>query len=113
LIIPVVSLDVHRRYTELTGRHLKNDGFTSLFVTEASQGIRFRLDETGAKLSSEAEFAIGAELDQPRHFVFDKPFLLYLKQKDGNAPYFAIWIETAEMLEKAPAAARNPGDSGK
>ncbi len=113
LIIPVVSLDVHRKYTELIGRHLKNEGLTLLYVTEASQGIRFRLDETGAKLSSEAEFGIGSDLEQPRHFVFDKPFLLYLKEKDGNAPYFAIWIETAEVLEKAPAAARNPRDSGK
>jgi len=103
LIIPVVSLNVHRRYTELIDRHLKNEGLNLLYVNEASQGIRFRLDETGAKLSSEAEFAIGAELEQPRHFVFDKPFLLYLKEKDSNAPYFAIWIETAEVLEKAPA----------
>lgn len=102
LIIPVVSLNVHRKYTELIERHLKNEGLTELYVTEASQGIRFRLDETGAKLSSEAEFGIGSDLEQPRHFVFDKPFLLYLKEKDSNSPYFAIWIETAEVLEKAP-----------
>jgi len=103
LIVPVVSLNVRRKYTELIDRHLKSEGHTDLYVTEASQGIRFRLDEAGAKLSSEAEFAIGAESEGPRHFVFDKPFLLHLNQKDSNAPYFAIWIETAEVLEKAPA----------
>jgi hypothetical protein len=102
LIIPVVSLNVHRKYTELIDRHLKNEGLTDLYVTEASQGIRFRLDETGAKLSSEAEFAVSAELDQPRRFVFDKPFLLYLKEKHSRTPYFAVWIGTAEVLEKAP-----------
>ena len=49
---------------------------------------------------SEAEFGIGSDLQPPRHFVFDKSFLLYLKQKDSDAPYFAMWIETAEVLEK-------------
>ena len=36
-----------------------------------------------------------------KRIVFDKPFLLYLKERESDTPYFAVWIETAEVLEKA------------
>ncbi len=33
-----------------------------------------------------------------RRLVFDKPFLLYMKEKGAKNPYFAIWIENAELM---------------
>ncbi len=99
LVIPIISLRVQREFTELISKKLRNKGYTALYVTEAKQGIRFRLDETGADLSSEAEFAVAAIPPPPRHFIFDKPFLLYVKPKDGDAPYVALWVETPEVLE--------------
>jgi hypothetical protein len=31
--------------------------------------------------------------------VLDKPFLLYLKEKDADEPYIVIWIANAELME--------------
>jgi hypothetical protein len=62
--------------------------------------IRFRLDEWGAHLESYGEGAASEGAEERRQFVFDKPFLLYMQETSGNAPYLAIWIETAEVLER-------------
>lgn len=36
----------------------------------------------------------------PRHFVFDGPFLIYLKRRAGGRPFFALWVDGAELLTK-------------
>jgi hypothetical protein len=103
LIIPVISFGVERIYHELTGKTLQNRGLESYPIVEARQGIRFHLDEWGAKLESSSSEAKKTEMSQkPRHFVFDKPFLIYFKEKSAKAPYFALWIETSELLQKVP-----------
>ena len=53
--------------------------------------------------SAEIEALLGASNEpppKPRHFVFDRPFLVWLKQRDGDAPYFALWVENAELMER-------------
>jgi hypothetical protein len=100
LIVPVVALNVERTYAELLGRGLQNPGWEAYEVTQACQVTRFRLDETGAHLASEGIVGIAGLTEQPRRFVFDKPFLVCLTQKGAKAPYFALWVESAEVLEK-------------
>jgi len=103
LAIPIVTLGVWREYTELLGRDILNPDFLGLYVSVARQGIRFRLDETGARLESGAYLAAKcAEPPQRRRFVFDRPFLLYLRETKSDRPYLAMWIETPELLEKRP-----------
>jgi hypothetical protein len=36
---------------------------------------------------------------RPRQFIFDKPFLIYLKEKDSPL-YFAAWVANTEILKK-------------
>jgi len=98
-MIPIFSVGITRRYHELEGKHLLNDGFSGLPITLAQQLIRFRLDENGARLESTSEFAVGA-FAIPKRMVFDKPFLIYLREIKSERPYFAAWIETPELLEK-------------
>ena len=73
----------------------------------AKQYIRFQLDESDAVLESEARAmfaAIGDEPepdrppDRPRQFVFDRPFLLALRQPKAEEPYFVTWIGNLELL---------------
>lgn len=99
LRVPKIDLDTLHRYSELVDRKLLNQGFEDYSIAEALQAIRFRLDETGADLSSEAaiELFIGA-VAQQREFVFDKPFLLCLKERESRVPYLAIWIDNSEFL---------------
>ena len=64
LVIPLLSLFVERKYTELIGHTLLNPGFTTLFVEDAIQLIRFQLDESGAILEAEAA-AVVVNGDEP------------------------------------------------
>ena len=100
LYVPVLNLDVLRLYSELCGHpfstaNKKLDG-TSMAL--AAQSIRFRLDERGAVLKSESIFWAGLT---PRNLVFDKPFLILLKRRGANNPYFALWVGNADLLVPA------------
>ncbi|MBN2131481.1 MAG: hypothetical protein JW741_18420 [Sedimentisphaerales bacterium] len=81
LAIPVLDFDISRRYSELAEEGI------------AMQLIRFRLDERGAVLKSEA-IVRNAIVD----FIFNKPFLVMLQRIDAKQPYFALWVANAELL---------------
>jgi len=99
LAVPIVVLGISHQYKELTGAELENPGWEGMAITEACQGIRFRLDEAGAALSSEARIEAKSAMGPTvRRFVFDRPFLLYLKEPAAETPYLVLWIETPELL---------------
>jgi serine protease inhibitor len=100
LVVPIVSVGFERRYTELIDRDVQNRGWEGYDVAEARQGIRFRLDEYGARLESDSSLGFKSSISaQPRKLVFDRPFLIYLKEQSSHRPYFALWVETPEVLE--------------
>jgi DUF2950 family protein len=101
LVIPCLNFDVLRRYEEIEGRFFLNAGFRTHFVNKAWQRIRFRLDEQGALLESEAGIWTKIDGHSPRRLIFDGPFLLLLVKKDAQLPYFAMWIANTEILATA------------
>jgi hypothetical protein len=36
----------------------------------------------------------------PRDFTFDRPFLIALKQRDVDDPFFLMWVANAELMRK-------------
>jgi len=99
--VPLLSLFVHRQYTELTQRAVLNPGFEAIPIISASQMIRFQLDESGAVLTSESEVRLAngdPEASKPRRLILDRPFLIYLQQHDAQEPYFVMWVENLEVL---------------
>ena len=60
------------------------------------QDILFRLDRSGAELKAEAK---SYALPIPTYFVFDRPFLIYMKKRGKSQPYFVMWVENAELLQ--------------
>ena len=101
LVVPVIDLNVHRKYSELEGRFLTNPKWSKIYLAIAEQGIRFRLDENGARLESTADEEWKSdEKQKPGQYIFDKPFLLYPKRKSSDQPYLAMWIETPELLNE-------------
>lgn len=104
LQIPKIDADVLHRYSDLVGRPLLNRGFEGYPISEALQAVKFTLDETGAEVRSEAAILVVKGIAMPeglREFVFDKPFLLCLKEKNAKYPYLAMWIDNSELLVKA------------
>lgn len=112
LVIPKIDFALVRIYDELIGKHpaLKNASrWPDLSVSDAKQIIRFRLDERGALLKSEAVMPVAtAAAPEPVHLVFDQPFLLLMQRADSTTPYFALWIDNAELLVPWGPATHSP-----
>jgi hypothetical protein len=100
LKIPKIRFDIAHSYDELLNKTLKNRGFTDYFIAKAEHSIRFKLDQKGALLESDAEIMLKKNGNEGRYFVFSQPFMLYLKQKDAEYPYLAIWVNNPEILIK-------------
>jgi hypothetical protein len=100
LVVPKLSANIDRRYSEIERRQITGG---ELSIGNARQIIRFRLDETGARLESEVDLSVMNGHDPPppgqRKFIFDKPFLIYLFERNADQPYFAAWIDNTELME--------------
>lgn len=102
LQVPKVDFDILRQYSEIEGLSFVNQNFQDYSIAQALQATKFRLDETGARLSSEGfmNLSFGVS-EQVRRFVFDKPFLIYFRENRARYPYLALWIGNSELLIKA------------
>jgi len=88
LVVPMLTVNLLKWFSDMP------PGF---------QTIRFRLDERGAELDSFLGYSsLGSDIVL-RQMVFDKPFLLYLKSKTAEAPYFVLWVENLEVMEEFSA----------
>jgi hypothetical protein len=102
LIVPRMALNIVKRYGELDGKHLLNTPWKGLWFAEPRQGIRFLLNEKGALFDSSAsmEFPDGHEVPpKPRELIFNRPFLLAMKERQAEEPYLVIWVENTELME--------------
>jgi hypothetical protein len=100
LTVPDVLYRLTHRYSELIGHGFANPAFLDCFVLEATQMVDFRLTRTGVILKSEARFGGAGGGMAPRHFRFDRPFLIYVKKRQPDAkPFFVMWVDNAELMK--------------
>jgi hypothetical protein len=101
LIIPYLDYDISHSFDQFVNKYFLNEGWTEWYIRKAFQKIRFRLNESGALLQSEARIVMeGCMPMKKREYIFNKPFLLMLRKKGSNLPYFAMWVGNAELLGK-------------
>lgn len=98
LMIPKFSFNISHSYSELIGKPIQNDGFSDYRIAEAKQEMAFVLDERGAIVESSS--FLRASKGIGKHLLFNKPFLLYIKEKGSEYPYFAMWIDNSELMVK-------------
>ena len=103
LMVPVLNFDLLRSFTELYGKPIRsnNPNIAGTPFVVALQQIRFRFDEKGAVLKSEAGGAGGGgspKKPRPLNLIFNKPFLIMIKKTDAEMPYFALWVDNTELL---------------
>lgn len=100
LRVPYINIDTTIKYEELSGKHVKaRNGF---IIELAMQNVKFKLNETGAKLSSEAVLSgsyNSFEDEVPIHFYFDDKFILFMKEKDKELPYMSLKVDNTDVLE--------------
>jgi hypothetical protein len=104
LWIPLIGLNMHNRYRELEDKPFQAPQFSGPIVW-TSQDLRFRLDETGALVESQAAGTTKSTTlmplesrRQPRILLFDRPFLVMLRRIEAKTPYLAVWIGNADLL---------------
>lgn len=96
LILPEMFWEIEHRFTELIGKIVTNAN-PAMPIVEAKQGIKFKLDRYGAALESESRIEVSAS---PRYFHFNRPFLVYMKKRDREQPFFVMWVDNAELLNR-------------
>lgn len=97
LVIPVMDFDRMQTYPEFTGRKIiaANPKVNGKSIGAVVQRTRFKLDETGAVLESEALMVSALS---PRQFVFNAPFAVILMRQNATTPYFALWVANDDLL---------------
>ena len=102
LVVPYIKFDKMFHYNEFAGRQIKN---TDFIISEALQTVKFKMDNKGGSLKSEAALmlatsALNPEPKEYRYFEYTKPFVLFLKEQDKEIPYFIVHFTNADLFEK-------------
>ena len=100
LKVPDINIDKTISYDELCDKQILG---TNKKITKALQTIKFKMDNKGGSLKSEAVIGImrmSLAPDMSRHFDFDQPFVMFLKEKGKDKPYFAARVDNTEFLIK-------------
>jgi hypothetical protein len=98
LYVPDIFWTIIHHFNELEGNLVTNASANGAPISTAAQMIHFRLDRTGVTLKSETFFHFLGGSTLSRKFIFNKPFLLYLKKRDAGQPFFVMWVDNAELL---------------
>jgi hypothetical protein len=112
IMVPDILYKLEHHFAELEGKSLGNPKLKDYPILEARQMIDFALSRTGLVLKSEARFTTvrSGDTEVPRLFYFDRPFLIYVtKRNGGTRPFFAMWVNNAELMKKWP----EPATAGK
>lgn len=101
LQVPKFEFKLEKSYKELENKHLLNKNFKDYYISKAIQNIDFKLNEKGAILKSEAKMVVALgclPVQKNKYLIFDRPFLIYLKEKKSNNPYLVIWAENTDLF---------------
>ncbi len=102
LKIPYLKVDKTLSFGELCNKKIAG---TNLMISQALQTIKFNLDNKGGSLKSEAAIALmkcamPMAPEKPRHYDFDKKFVLFLIETGKDNPYFAMKVNDDSFLIK-------------
>ncbi len=74
-----------------------NHQFKELKNVEAYQEISLRFDRSGTVLEDKSK---PMKNSVTRRFECNRPFMLYIKKRNSAQPFFVMWIDNAELLNK-------------
>jgi len=100
--IPFIKFNIQKEFEEVTGARILNKEFRKYSIGRAIQLISFDLNESGIIVESFAEtFApLSFRSKEPKKLIFDKPFLIILKEKKKESPYFLMWVSNTEFMRE-------------
>lgn len=94
---PYITFNVKKEFKELEDKSfLASDGERCI-IEKAIQSIKFKMDEKGGKVKSEAGIEMlkitSGEAQNYRNLEVNDTFALFLKEEKRNIPYFATKVE--------------------
>ncbi len=95
LLVPDLFWQIQHRFSDLERRAFGNPKLGGQRLDIAQQDILFHLSRNGAELRSESKTEM---MPVPTYFVLDRPFLIYMKKRGAQMPYFVMWVDNAELL---------------
>lgn len=106
LKVPNIKFDIKEAIEEVTNRPFLFSNGLVYEIAKALQTIEFELDEKGGKIKSEAGMTVlkataimpEDELD-PREFIVDDTFVMFLKEENSNLPYFGTKISNIKNVQ--------------
>lgn len=100
LRIPYVRVNGMISYDELYGKEIKNS--EGLYIFDTIQNVNFYLNESGCNLKSKATMIteyLSVGIDT-KYCYFQDNFIIFMKEKNSDIPYFALKIDNSDILEK-------------
>lgn len=108
VVIPDIDFDISTTFKKLIGNTFHANSL-DYEILQAWQRTAFKLNETGAEITSEAKVVAWCnsleeeeevQKPTPKKMIFDKPFFLMLRRTDAQHPYFALHVVNAELMVK-------------
>lgn len=100
LKIPNLQFFEEISFDELTNKRIKG---SNMVIDQAMETIKFKMDNTGVRLTSEAVLtAVTTSLepmDEPRNFYFDDTFVVFIKEVKKSKPYMALRVHNIEKFQ--------------
>ena len=98
LRIPKIDFNIKKEFEELEDKEFETAEGQIMFIEKALQTIEFELDEKGGRIESEAgmmvnKMAVLPEESEPREFVVDDTFTIFLQEQGKEMPYFCANID--------------------
>ena len=103
LKIPKISFNLKQEITEVENKPYTFSNGDIYYIEKALQTIEFDLDEKGGRIKSEAGMINKlAEIipEEPRDFIVDDTFTIFLKEKGKDLPYFAAQISDISQVQE-------------
>ncbi len=100
LKIPYIKFEDMFEYKELSNKPIEG---TDYVIDGAIQTVKININNKGGTLKSEAALIMKMSLPNPQithNFYYDKPFILFIKEKNKELPYFIAHFKNAALFEK-------------
>lgn len=100
LRVPYVKVNGMINYNQLYDKKIKNS--KGLYIYNVIQNVNFYLNERGCNLSSKATMVteyMGIGQDT-KYCYFQDTFIIFMKEKNSDKPYFALKVDNNDILEK-------------
>lgn len=103
LKVPNIKFFEEKSFDELTGQRIRG---TQLMIDNAIETVKFEMNNQGVKLKSEAAMSVkltsagpGRE-PKPRLFYLNDTFVMFIKEKKQDIPYFALRVHDIAKFSK-------------